>query len=96
MRILGISGVFDTIPTQVFPPTTGFNVNLGPWSLGTGQGPQEIWVRFRVIARVIAPCFHSRPGFLEIPPKRNRNKKKKKKARARARCLDNFGFGFLC
>ena len=29
MRILGISGVFDTIPTQVFSPTAGFNVNLG-------------------------------------------------------------------
>ena len=68
MRILGISGVFDTVPTQVFSPTTGFNVNLGGCSLQGEQPPRVIWVGFRVIARVIAPCFHSRPGFLETPP----------------------------
>ena len=37
MRILGISGVFDTVPTQVFSPTTSFNVNLGSRGVHVGR-----------------------------------------------------------
>ena len=55
MRILGISGVFDTVPTQVFSPTTSFNVNLGSRGVHQAEKPREprvIWVSFRVIARL--------------------------------------------